>query len=188
MLIKRVVALAGETVEFRDGRCLVDGVPLDEPYVRFPCDWNAPPKLVPPGHLYVVGDNRSMPQETHVSGVIDARRAGLKAKALGELVDGKLHLVLPELGYNAEFDAREVQQQAAYARNQMGNLHVEFQQIEVTFPASGEASATADALVTGDLDGFRGREVRAVRARLRKDPETKKWRFRDVRLDPVLVQ
>ncbi len=74
MLIKRVVALAGETVEFRDGRCLVDGVPLDEPYVRFPCDWNAPPKLVPPGHLYVVGDNRSMPQETHVSGIIDAGR------------------------------------------------------------------------------------------------------------------
>ncbi len=74
MLIKRVVAFAGETVEFRDGRCLVDGEPLDEPYVRFPCDWDAPPKHVPPGHLYVVGDNRSMPQETHVSGVIDARR------------------------------------------------------------------------------------------------------------------
>ncbi len=122
------------------------------------------------------------------SGPENLLAAGLKAKALGELVDGKLHLVLPELGYNAEFDAREVQQQAAYARNQMGNLHVEFQQIEITFPASGEASATADALVTGDLDGFRGREVRAVRARLRKDAETKKWRFRDVRLEPVLVQ
>ncbi len=122
------------------------------------------------------------------SGPENLLAAGLKAKALGELVDGKLHLVLPELGYNAEFDAREVQQQAAYARNQMGNLHVEFQQIEITFPTSGEASATADALVTGDLDGFRGREVRAVRARLRKDAETKKWRFRDVRLEPVLVQ
>lgn len=114
--------------------------------------------------------------------------AGLKAKALGELVDGRLHLVLPELGYNAEFEAREVQQQAAYARNQMGNLHVEFQQIEIEFPAPDEASATADALVTGDLDGFRGRDVRAVRARLRKDPETKKWLFRDVRVEPVLVQ
>ncbi len=114
--------------------------------------------------------------------------AGLKAKALGELVDGRLHLVLPEFGYNAEFEAREVQQQAAYARNQMGNLHVEFQQIDIEFPAPGEASATADALVTGDLDGFRGRDVRAVRARLRKDPETKKWLFRDVRVEPVLVQ
>ena len=74
MLIKRAVAFAGETVEFRDGRCLVNGTALDEPYVRFPCDWNAPAKLVPPGHLYVVGDNRSMPQETHVSGIIAARR------------------------------------------------------------------------------------------------------------------
>ena len=74
MLCKRAIAFPGETVEFRDGQCLVDGNALVEPYVRFPCDWNSPPKLVPPGHLYVVGDNRSMPQETHVSGVIAASR------------------------------------------------------------------------------------------------------------------
>ncbi len=74
MIIKRVLAFAGETVEFRDGRCLVDGRPLDEPYVVFPCDWNAPPRTVPPDHLYVMGDNRSMPMETHVGGVIPASR------------------------------------------------------------------------------------------------------------------
>ena len=33
MLLKRVLAFAGETVEFREGACLVDGKRLDEPYV-----------------------------------------------------------------------------------------------------------------------------------------------------------
>ncbi len=114
--------------------------------------------------------------------------AGLKAKTLGELVDGTLHLRLPELGHDADFDAAEVQRQAAFARNQMADLHVEFRDIRIEFPARGEADATADALVTGGLDGSRGREVRAVTARLRKDPDTGKWRFRDVRVEPVLVQ
>lgn len=114
--------------------------------------------------------------------------AGLKAKALAELVDGSIRLSLPEYGQVGELSAEDVQSQAAYARNQMGVLHVEFQQIEVSFPKRGEAVATADALVTGDLDGFRGREVRALRALLRKNPDTGKWRFRDVQVEPVLVQ
>ena len=114
--------------------------------------------------------------------------AGLKAKALGELVDGSLHLRLPELGHDADFDAADIQRQVALARNQMANLHVEFRDIRIEFPARGEATATADALVRGDLDGLRGREVRAVTAQLRKNPDTGKWRFRDVRVEPVLVQ
>ena len=36
MLLKRVVALEGETVEFRGGKLFVDGVEVDEPYVRYP--------------------------------------------------------------------------------------------------------------------------------------------------------
>lgn len=73
-LLKRVLAFAGETVEFRDGRCIVDGVPLDEPYVKFPCDWELPPRLVAPGRIYVMGDNRSMPAEAHVGGEISLSR------------------------------------------------------------------------------------------------------------------
>jgi signal peptidase I len=68
MLLKRVVASAGETVEFRDGRLFVDGRILSEPYVSFPCDWNMPPRRVEEGHVYVVGDNRSMSIERHYFG------------------------------------------------------------------------------------------------------------------------
>jgi signal peptidase I len=65
MLLKRVVAVAGEQVEFRKGSLLVDDRLIDEPYVAYPCDWNLPPRRVKPGRVYVVGDNRSRPIETH---------------------------------------------------------------------------------------------------------------------------
>ena len=74
MLLKRVIAFAGETVAFEKGVCLVDGKPLAEPYVRLGCDWDLPPRKIEPGHVYVMGDNRSVPAEAHVGGEIAAAR------------------------------------------------------------------------------------------------------------------
>jgi signal peptidase I len=68
MLLKRVVALAGDTVEFRGGRLVVSGQERDEPYVRFRGTWDLPPRTVEPGQVYVVGDNRGMPMEEHLFG------------------------------------------------------------------------------------------------------------------------
>ena len=65
MLLKRVVAREGEQVEFRAGRLYVDGKGVEEPYVRFPCNWNLPTRRVEKDCVYVVGDNRSMPIEGH---------------------------------------------------------------------------------------------------------------------------
>jgi signal peptidase I len=68
MLLKRIVAVQDSTVEFRGGRLFVDGNGVDEPYLRYPSDWSLPPRRVMKGHVYVVGDNRSMPIENHVFG------------------------------------------------------------------------------------------------------------------------
>lgn len=68
MLLKRVVALEGETVAFRHGKLLVDGREIEEPYVRYRGDWNLAPRRVKPNHLYLVGDNRAMPIENQVFG------------------------------------------------------------------------------------------------------------------------
>jgi len=65
VLLKRVVAVAGQEVAFVGGVLQVDGVPVDEPYLRTPCDWNLEPRTVQPGYVYLVGDNRGMPIEQH---------------------------------------------------------------------------------------------------------------------------
>jgi signal peptidase I len=68
MLLKRVVALEGEEVEFRNGKLLVNGRELEEPYIRFAGNWNLPVRQVAPGCVYVVGDHRGMPMENHYFG------------------------------------------------------------------------------------------------------------------------
>ncbi|MFD7865377.1 signal peptidase I [Streptomyces sp. NPDC059783] len=62
-LIKRVVAVGGDTVRCceRDGRLVVNGVAIDEPYV-FPGDSPSTIKFevkVPAGRIFVMGDHRS---------------------------------------------------------------------------------------------------------------------------------
>ncbi len=72
--LKRVVAEAGDTVEFRKGVLYVNGRAQKEPYVRYVSDWELPPRVVKPHHVYVVGDNRSMNMESHHFGQVDLNR------------------------------------------------------------------------------------------------------------------
>jgi len=74
MYMKRVVGLPGETVAWVEGRLLIDGVALDEPYLKGRCDWNRDPDKVGPDQYFVVGDNRTMPKENHVFGKADKRQ------------------------------------------------------------------------------------------------------------------
>ena len=74
MLLKRIVALEGETVEFIGGRLFVNGRPVDEPYIKYPCDWTLPPRTVEKGNVYVIGDNRNMPMRNHVFGQTSKKR------------------------------------------------------------------------------------------------------------------
>src|SRR4051794_33347965 len=62
--VKRVIATAGQTVQCCDdkGRVMVDGKPLDEPYIfeNTPIESRAfGPVTVPAGRLWVMGDHRS---------------------------------------------------------------------------------------------------------------------------------
>jgi signal peptidase I len=74
MLLKRVVATEGQSVEFRDGSLYINGKKVDEPYTSGKSDWNLAPTTVKPGHVYVVGDNRSMPAEAHTFGQTPVKR------------------------------------------------------------------------------------------------------------------
>jgi signal peptidase I len=68
LLLKRIVGLPGETVSFEGGRLRVNGQSIEEPYVRYPCNWEMPPVAVGSDEFYVVGDNRSMGWEFHEKG------------------------------------------------------------------------------------------------------------------------
>jgi signal peptidase I len=79
MLLKRIIGLPGETVAFVDGRVLINGEILDEPYEKSGYNWNCAPVTLSPDEYYVVGDNRSMPPEYHTHGKCERSRIVGKA-------------------------------------------------------------------------------------------------------------
>jgi len=64
-LIKRIIALPGETVEIKGGKVFIDGSPLTEQYVMESCKYEMPPQEVPADHYFVLGDNRNNSADSH---------------------------------------------------------------------------------------------------------------------------
>jgi signal peptidase I len=79
--IKRVIGVAGDTVEVRDdGLVYVNGEALDEPYTYTDEDGNNEPTTasldqrlwsIPAGQLFVMGDHRQMSADSRVFGPIN---------------------------------------------------------------------------------------------------------------------
>jgi signal peptidase I len=79
MYLKRIVGLPGETISFSNGRVIVDGTALEEPYEKWRCDWNRPPVTLGTAEYFVVGDNRTMPARDHSFGKVQRSRIVGKA-------------------------------------------------------------------------------------------------------------
>ncbi len=70
-LIKRVIAVEGQTVEIKGNQVLVDGVAIDEPYLPegvYMSDMEARP--LAEGELWMMGDNRNESSDSRVFGPI----------------------------------------------------------------------------------------------------------------------
>lgn len=69
-LIKRVVAVAGDTVEVKNNKLYVNGLEQVEPYTNEQPDYVLTVRTVPAGMLMMLGDNRNHSFDSHVWGFL----------------------------------------------------------------------------------------------------------------------
>jgi signal peptidase I len=79
--LKRIVGLPGERVRIDTGVLVVDGRSIPEPYVSFPDKRSVPEVTVPPGDIYVLGDNRAESEDSRTWGPVAERDVIGKALA-----------------------------------------------------------------------------------------------------------
>lgn len=72
LFIKRVVGLPGDRVEIDRGVVRVDGVKLDEPYVRYTDTRSFLTVTVPAENVFVLGDNRANSEDSRFFGPVPA--------------------------------------------------------------------------------------------------------------------
>lgn len=84
-LIKRVVGVAGDVLDVKDGKLWRNGQAIDEPYLHEPIEELGifhGPVLVKPGHLFMMGDNRNNSSDSRVWGQLPLANVLGRAEAI----------------------------------------------------------------------------------------------------------
>ena len=80
--IKRVIAVAGDTIEIKDGRVFVNGQLQNEEYILEKTRGSYPLSTVPEGHIFVMGDNRNNSEDSRSRAVGFVPLNRVKGKAM----------------------------------------------------------------------------------------------------------
>lgn len=80
--IKRVIAVEGDVVEIRTGRVYRNGQLLEEPYVRHIGLSSMSRLVVPPGTVFVMGDNRLNSEDSRTFGPVQVSLVKGKASVV----------------------------------------------------------------------------------------------------------
>ncbi|GGJ06794.1 hypothetical protein GCM10010885_14890 [Alicyclobacillus cellulosilyticus] len=59
IFVKRIIGMPGDVVSIHDGHVYINGKRLAEPYLHTTTDGTYGPYKVPPGHYFMLGDNRN---------------------------------------------------------------------------------------------------------------------------------
>jgi signal peptidase I len=74
-LVKRAIGLPGESIQFKDGRVLVNGQAIDEPYInglQTTCNSYCSPVTLGPDEYWMMGDNRPNSRDSRSFGPVHA--------------------------------------------------------------------------------------------------------------------
>jgi signal peptidase I len=90
--IHRLIGLAGDIVEIRDKKLLINGRSIEEPYIRFSggkstdntvqARDNMPAISVPEGKIFVLGDNRDRSYDSRFWGFVESEKVKGIARAI----------------------------------------------------------------------------------------------------------
>ena len=76
-LVKRVIGLPGEKVEYKDGVLYINNVEVEDRFASITADFNMSMinlDVIPQGHYFVLGDNRPASSDSRIMGPISEER------------------------------------------------------------------------------------------------------------------
>lgn len=78
--IKRIIGEPGDQVQVQGGQVILNGQPLPETYIAEAPQYQMPAVNIPPGYVFVLGDNRNDSNDSHVWGPLPQQNIIGKAR------------------------------------------------------------------------------------------------------------